>query len=132
MQTKYPLFLVLAIAGATLIWTASGMGLVYGTSNPVGDDSPAADELQDQVNDSAVAENGSFDADVRRTTEGGIVGMIVSGGQYITTFAKVVVFLPFQLSNLGLPGYAAGPIGVLAQVLVAVGVVQFLSDRRYD
>lgn len=131
MQTKYPLFLVLAIAGATLIWTASGMGAVYGASDPIGSSSPAADQLEDQVNDSAVGTNGSFDADVRRSTDGGIVGMIVTGSQFIVTFGKIVVFLPLQLQQIGLPAFAAGPLGLLAQALVALGIVQFLSDRVY-
>jgi len=132
MQTKYPLFLVLAIAGATLIWSLSGMGAVYGPTNPIGDDSPAADQLEKQVGDSSISENGSFDASAERTSDGGIVGMVVSGAQFITTLAKIVVFLPAQLQKIGLPIYAAAPLGLLAQGLVAIGVVQFYSDRRYD
>jgi len=43
-----------------------------------------------------------------------------------------VLFLPAQLQQLGLPGYVAGPIGLLSQMMVALGVVQFLANRRYD
>jgi hypothetical protein len=132
MQTKYPLFLVLAIAGATLIWVGSGMGATYGVNDPIGSDSPAADELQKQVGNSSVSENGSFDASSRRTTDGGLVGMIVTGSQFAVTFGQIVLFLPAQLQTIGLPGYVAGPIGLLAQAMVAFGVVQFLANRRYD
>jgi len=131
MDTKYPLFLVMALAGATLIWSMSGIGALYGQTDPIGSDSQAAEQLREQANKSAATENGSFESTGRQSGDGTIVGTVISGGKFIVNFGTIVTHLPDELMKLGFPSYFAGPLGILSQALIGIGIVQLLSDRIY-
>jgi len=132
MQTKFPLFLVMALAAATLIWTLSGVGGIWGVNDPIGGDSQASDKLEDQANDSAASEDGNFDSSAQGSDDGNIVGLVISGVDFIVTFGSMVALLPLELEKIGVPRYLSYPIGLLAQALVGLGIVQFASNRIYE
>lgn len=130
-RTLYPVLLVLAIGTASLIWGFSGVGQIFGNSDPVsGID--AGDSIVDAKNDSAVG-GGSFNGSAEgETSGGGIVGIIVSGIGFIVGFVAMVGNLPASLMQLGFPEYFAKPIGYLVVALVGLGVVQFATNRVYQ
>lgn len=128
-RTIFPILFVLALGVAALIWGMSGMGSIYGTQDPVSG-SQAGGELEDASNDSAVG-GGSFNGSASgETSDGGIVGIIISGISFIVSFASMVGLLPFELMNLGFPNYFAIPIGLLSQALIGLGIVQFATNRE--
>jgi hypothetical protein len=131
MRTLYPILVVAALGTATLIWGISGIGTLYTNNDPVSGESQSADRLQEQANSSAAAEDGSFEASARGGGSDNIVGLVIAGVQSIVSFATMVALLPFELQRLGFPRYFAYPIGVLAQSLVGIGIVQFASGRFY-
>jgi len=131
MRTLYPILVVVALGTATLIWGISGFGDIYGQDDPI-EGSNAGDQLRQQADDSAASDNGSFNASARSGTENdNIVGVILSGISFIVSFATMVALLPLELMNLGFPAYFAAPVGLLAQAIVGVGIVQFATNRYY-
>jgi hypothetical protein len=132
MNTKFPLLLVIALAGATLIWTMSGVGDLYGQSDPIGSDSEAADALEEQADEAPQTENGSFNTTAHGRGETSLPGMVVSAGKFMISFATIVTHLPQELMKLGFPAYFAVPLGIISQALVGIGIVQFLADRVYN
>lgn len=132
MRTKYPVLVVMALATASLIWGMSGFGDVYGVNDPVGDDSQAADALQEESNESSASSGGTFEGSANTGTDSNnIVGLIISGISSIVSFGTMVALLPLELERLGFPRYFAYPIGVLAQTLVGIGIVQFATNRDF-
>jgi len=131
METKYPLFLVMALAAATLIWTLSGVGGLYGAGDPISSGG-ASEKLEDEANDSAASEGGDLESGTQGSDEGNIVGLVISGVDFIVSFASMVTFLPFKLQEIGAPYFLAYPIGLLAQALVGIGIIQFAANRVYE
>lgn len=130
MRTIYPVLLVLALGTASLIWGLSGIAAVYTENDPI-EGSEAGDAVEGQAGQSAAGEEGDFEASARGDDSDNLVGVVFSGIDAIVSFASMVALLPFELQNLGFPRYFAYPIGVLAQGLVGIGIVQFASGRVY-
>jgi hypothetical protein len=130
MRTAKIVLVVAALGTATLMWGISGFGSLYGTDNPV-DGLQSGERLEKQANQSAVSENGSFDSSAEGADEGDIVGIIISGTSALVSFASMAALLPFELQQLGFPRYFAYPIGLLAQAIVGIGVVQFAANRVF-
>lgn len=128
MRTLYPLLVVLALGAATIVWTLSGVGAIYGVSDPIGDGSPASDALENQAENSSANQGVESSA---RSSGDSVVGLIFSGLGTIVSVASMVVLLPWELQRLGFPHYFAYPIGLLAQTLVGVGIIQFATNREY-
>lgn len=123
---------VLALGFATVVWGLSGAGAIYGVSDPISG-MESGDALNETSNDSAVSDGGSFNGSASAGDAGdtGIVGIIISGIGFIVGFVSMVGLLPLELMNLGFPSYFAIPVGVLAQALVGVGIVEFATNREY-
>lgn len=134
MNTKMPVFLVLSLAVAYVIISGSGYGALIG-GTPA-DHSPAAGEIEENVNERQNStESGAPEQSggVRGSDDSDIVSMIISGGQNIASFLKFLAYLPAELERLDpIPGYVAWPIGVLLQMVGAIGLWQFSSGRTYE
>jgi hypothetical protein len=129
VRTARIVLVVAALGTASLMWGLGGLGDLYGETNPVGD-LQSGDEVERQADESAVVDNGSFSGSASRSDDS-IVGLIVSGASAITDFAAMVALLPLELQRLGLPRYAAYPLGLIAQAVVGIGVVQFATGREW-
>lgn len=130
VQSARTVLVVAALGAAALMWGLSGFGALYGAADPVGD-LQSGDEIETQGNQSAVVEGGSYDASAEGASDDSIVGLIVSGTGAVTDFAGMVALLPFELQRLGFPYWFAWPLGVLAQAIVGIGIVQFASGRVF-
>lgn len=131
VKTIGPVMFVLALGVATVIWGMSGAGALYGTQDPVSG-AQSGDALHNASDNSSVSGEGNFSgAASGETGDEGIVGIVISGIGFVVGFVKMVGLLPFELMNLGFPPYFAVPIGLLAQALVGVGIVQFATNREY-
>jgi hypothetical protein len=129
VRTAKIVLVVAAIGTASLMWGLSGFGALYGQSDPVGGLS-SGDAVSAQANASAVSENGSFSG-AASASDDSIVGLIISGTSTLVAFAGMVALLPVELSALGLPFWFAYPIGLIAQALVGLGIVQFAAGREW-
>lgn len=127
MDTKFVYVAVLAIAIGGLMWQLAGFADLFAAESPgEGLDSPA--NASQQADDSVIDDNFSGNA---QPSSGDLVGLIVSGITNIFKMAMMVVFLPGELAELGLPDWAAQPVGTLATILISVGLVQFASGRVF-
>jgi len=129
MQTKDVLGVVLAFGVAFALLAGSGIGAAVFGENP--GDAETARTLEDIASDASVdkddAEGGSgLSADVVGDNEPTLVGVAISGGQFLTTLVASVALLPITLMRLGFPGYFAVPVGGVAQVIAFIGLIQFV------
>jgi hypothetical protein len=127
MRTTFPLVLVLAMAITATFFVGSGF-------NDVVDGSQSIDPVQEEVDQRAAesaAGSGNFSADRGGTDEGSIVGLVVGGAQDIVQFTSLVALLPITLNQLGFPGWFAFTIGGVLQIVVSIGILQFVTGRQF-
>lgn len=135
MRTTLPLMIVLVLGVATLMWAGSGVGALYGPSDPVepGRSAENIEDRADQLPEQEEGEDGGGLVSNVRPGDDNFLGLIVSGVGAATSFVTSVVLLPVELQRLfGLPGWFARPLGLLAQALAAFGFFQFVISRRYE
>lgn len=127
MRTIGPILLVIALGAAAMMWGMAGVQDAYRSENI--DDLDSDSELEQEANDSA-AGDGSFNGSAGQTDDGDIVGLIVSGAGSIASFAGMIALLPVELNNMGAPWWFALPVGVTAQAIVGVGIIEFATGRE--
>jgi len=119
--------LVLAIGTAAAIVTASGFASVWGA------DPPQVQGASDRVEGSA-GELGPNDQPISgpvSAAESDVVGLITSGLGSITELAGAVVLFPVTLMELGMPAWAALPLGSVAEIFVGVSIIEFAANREW-
>jgi hypothetical protein len=127
MRTTLPLVIVLAMMITAGFFAGSGFnGLVDGEANI----DPLEQEVEERSADS-VTGSGNFSASRSGTEDGSIVGLVVSGAQDVIEFTSLVVLLPITLQQIGFPVWFALPIGAVLQIIVSIGVLQFITGRVY-
>jgi len=126
MRTLYPLVVVAALAMAVMAVSLSGFGAVSGVST---DGLQSDGALNESVNNRGVEDGLSGGVS---NNEDGLIGLTLSGGKAVQEVATLVVLLPVELRNLGLPAAFAYPVGVSAQLVTGIGVIQFITGRRWD
>lgn len=129
MDTKLPVILVLSLAVAAAMWGGSGIAADL-TTNPAGD-LQSDGNFEEEANDSSISDDGEFEGPVASNEEGNIVGLIISGGRSIAGVFALAVLLPGELIALGIPAWAALPLGLLAQMIVGIGIIQFVTGRVF-
>lgn len=127
MRTLYPVLIVIAIGMASIMWSMSGFGLLFGNDDPVSDL-----ESEDRLNQSA--QNLEEDESLEVSDQGrdSFVGSVISAGEQMIGFAKSAVLLPAELQRIGLPPWMAIPLGLGAQSIAFIGFLQFLTGRIYE
>jgi len=126
MRTIFPLVVVLSMMITAGFFVGSGFNEeIRGEQNI----DPVTDEVNQRSGESAVG-SGNFSASRSGTDEGSIVGLVVGGAQDITEFLSLVVLLPITLQQLGFPDWFALPIGAVLQLVVSIGVLQFITGRE--
>jgi len=131
MRSKSVLGVVLAFGVMFSLAAGSGIGAtVFGASPGEAD---SARTLEDIGNESTVdpdSSDGGIAADVTGANEPTVVGVAISGGQFVAQLVGAVTLLPLTLVRLGFPNYFAVPVGAVAQAIAVVGLFQFVSGRE--
>jgi hypothetical protein len=130
MRTTPALLIVFAFASGILLFQLSGVGALFGVGDPTSD-LQSGERFQEEGNETVLEEEGDqFQPDTRGSDN--LVGFIISSVGIVFSYVQLVVLFPIELRNLGLPRYAAIPIGLLTQTLVVFGVVEFASGRVWS
>lgn len=132
MRTIPIVAFVLALGVAFAIISGSGIGAsIFGVE---GQDAGTQDALNDSTNETKLEEEdgGGISGSVLGDNEPTIVGLVLSAGSAVVSVATAVVLLPLVLSNLGFPVYFAAPVGLFAQIVVGIGVFQFVTGRVWE
>lgn len=125
MKGTYPVMLVLALGIASMMWGMSGIGAVYGGPQ---DDLQTGEAVENTANESSVE---GYDADAGPNQGGNIVGLIFDGIGRIVSVAGMVVLLPLEIHNLGFPWWFAVPVGMLAQTIAGISIIEFATQREW-
>lgn len=123
-----PVMLVLVIGVAAAMVTASGFAGVWGAPPPQIDD--ASDRVSESA-DGLNPNNGPVSGPVS-SSESEIVGLITSGLGTLVDLAGAVVLFPLTLMQLGVPAWAAVPLGSFAEILVGVSLIEFATNRDWS
>ncbi len=125
MNTKYPLIFMLALGAGVLMVQMSGfMTVATGPDPTSGLNSP------DKLNQSAKNASG-IEGDASSSNDGDIVGLIIAGVTNMGKLLGMYVMLPWELNDLGLPWYAAYPLGGITQVLGGIALWQLGGSRVF-
>jgi hypothetical protein len=127
MRTLAPLALVLALALTGAMFSGSGFNQLVDGEKELG-------QVQDQVDQAGAgspAGEGELESNRRGTDDGSIVDLVISSAASIGRFAGLALTLPITMKELGFPGWFAFPVGSIIEILVAIGVIQFVSGRIY-
>lgn len=118
---------VAAVLVAGMAWQLAGMSAALGISQ-----STAADGVPvGQLNESADQYNPQegIGGQAPGSEAGGLIGIAISGGQDLVNLIALAVLLPVVLDSAGMPHYWAYPLGLLAQIISFVGLIQFVTNR---
>ena len=131
MRTKSILGVVLCFGVAFAMIGGSGLGgAIFGEAP---DEHDTIDVIEDNAENASVDEDdgGGLVADVASDSEPTLVGVAISAGQFAASLVGAVVLLPITLMQLGMPTYAAVPLGGMAQIVAFIGLAQFVRGTEY-
>jgi len=129
MNTKSVFGVVLCFGLAFALVAGSGLGAaVFGESPGDAETSRTLEDIQSEasVDEDAKNSDGGLSADIGTDNEPTLVGVAISGGQFLTSLVGAVALLPVTLTRLGFPSYFAIPVGGIAQIIAFIGLVQFI------
>lgn len=127
MRTIAAVGVVLALGVAGMMLGMSGFADAWGASPP------KTTAAQEELNKSA-GEVGPGNTPVSgpvSSADSSIVGLISSGLGGAVKVAGAVILLPLTLVNLGFPAWFAVPLGLLAQVITGIGIIEFATNREW-
>jgi hypothetical protein len=127
MRGIVPIVLMLCLGVAAMMVGMSGFEAAVG-ENPT-DGLESDDELQNQSGDGP-AGGGNFSGAAGSSDDGDIVGVIISAGGALASFANFVVFMPLELKRMGFPWFFALPIGLGSQVVASIAVIEAFAQRE--
>lgn len=131
MQSKKIMIMMLSFGVAFAIAAGGGMGpAVFGESAT---DAPTTKTVGDVADDADIASDSDgegLSADVAGDNEPTLVGVAISGGQFVAQLVAMVTIFPYTLIRLGFPAYFAVPIGSVAQIIVFIGLIQFIRGTE--
>lgn len=128
MRTIAPLLVVLAIAVSGGMLGASNFQSAWGGEPP--QTTAAQGELNNSSSDLAPSSqpvSGPVSA-----ADSSVVGLIASGLSGIVEAAGAVALLPLTLINLGFPAWFSIPLGLLAQLITGIGIIEFATNREWS
>lgn len=127
MRTIAPVMVVMALGVAGMMLGMSGFNDAWGAPAP--QTSAAQEELNqsaERVDPQETPISGPVSA-----ADSSTVGLIASALGTITDMVAAVVVLPLTLINLGFPPFFAVPLGLLAQLITGVGLIEFAVNREW-
>lgn len=125
MDTKVFYIAIISIAIGGLMWQLGGFTDLFAGTSP-GDQLDSADDVSERADDAAI--RGEFNGSAS-SSDGNLVGLVISGGSLFVDTVTLVLFLPGELAALGLPSWAADPIGDLSAIFISIGAVQAVVGR---
>lgn len=129
MRTAGIVVVALLFVAVGLLVSMSGLGQVY--DRGYSDTSGPSDQFNDTANQSP-ADDGNLSGDVGSNDgDQNIIGFLINGASGVLDAVKFVATLPIQLNQLGLPWYAAYPVGAFIEIVAGIGFVQFVTGREY-
>jgi len=128
MNTKAPMLFVAAVLVVGMAWQMASLSAALGVGQS---QSPASGLNTDKLNDTASKHNVSsgVEGQAPGSDAGGLIGIAISGGQAVANILGMAAMFPFVLEGAGVPYYWAYPLGLLTQIIVFIGLVQFVSNR---
>ena len=131
MRSKSVLGVVLAFGVMFALLAGSGIGAtVFGASPGDAETTRTLEDVGDDASVDPDSGGGGFAADVTGDNEPTVVGVAISGGQFVAQLVGAVALLPVTLMRLGFPRYFAVPVGGVAQVIAFIGLAQFVAGRE--
>jgi len=130
MNTKSVTGVVLAFGLAFALLAGSGVGAdVFGASPGDAESTRTLEEIGEEASVDT-EEGGGISADVAGDNEPTVVGVTISGGEFVAELVGAVALLPLTLIRLGFPNYFAVPVGSAAQGIATIGLYQFVTGRE--
>ena len=130
MNTKNVLGVVLCFGLMFGLLAGSGVGAtIFGASPGDAESTRTLKEIGEEASVDS-EEGGGISADVAGDNEPTIVGVAISGGEFVATIVGAVALLPLTLIRLGFPSYFAVPVGGGAQAIATIGLFQFVTGRE--
>lgn len=129
MRTIAAAVFVLALGVSFSIVTATGLAGVLG-ADQAPDGSQVQGQLEDANESSPLGNPDSFSGDIPQSGDANLIGLIITGLDLAAAFLVGVLLLPVTLANLGLPLYAAVPLGLFTQAITGIGLIEFATNRE--
>jgi hypothetical protein len=130
VRATWPVLFTLSLGIAVLMIQGSGYAATV-SGNPTSGLGPLGDSVQEQANSSVASNQGDGLAGQASGSDEPLISFILSGGGAILSTAKLVATLPVALISLGAPVWFAVPVGGLAQIVVGIGILQFITNREF-
>ena len=132
MRTIPVVLFVLSLGVSFAIIGGAGVGAsIFGVGSQDAGTQEALDDAQKNTSLNK-SDDGGLRGDVQGNNEPTVVGLVLSAGKAVVNVALVVGLLPYVLINLGFPAYFAVPVGGFAQIVVGIGVFQFVTGRIWE
>ncbi len=129
MRTVPVVMAVMALGVSFALVSGAGVGdIIFGLDSPPQD--PGIYEGIEAGAAEASPESGT-QADVGGDNEPTTVGIALRGGQFLMSMITMVAVLPVGLMRLGFPSFFAIPVGSVAQIIVFIGVIEFVTNREW-
>lgn len=126
MRTEFFVVTLLAFAVMGLMFAGSGFNSAVGVDG-------SNSQLESSVNESSERVNPADGVEgARAGSDSSIVGIAIGGAQQIAGILVLVGYWPAALQTLGFPGWFATPVGIIAQLIVGIGLFQFATGRIYE
>jgi len=129
MRTIAALVFVLALGVSFSIVSATGLAGVLGADRAP-DGSQVEQNLDNAAGQSPVDNPDKLAGGIAQTGDANLIGVIITAGDLVAGFLTGVILLPVTLSNLGLPLYAAAPLGLFIQTISGIGLIEFFTNRE--
>lgn len=131
MNTKPVLGVVLAFGVFFALLAGSGVGAtIFGASPGDAETTRTLEDISDEASVDSESEGGGLSTDVSGDNEPTVVGVALSGGQFVAQIVGAIVLLPNTFIRLGFPEYFSVPIGNVLRIIGFIGLAQFVSGRE--
>lgn len=126
MRTAFPLAVVLCAAVMGMMFVGSGFNGIVGADR--------GGDIGSQFESTAESE-GVVDGDGEvvggKAGDDGFFGLTVGGGKILLSILSLGGLFPDTLDVLGFPRWFYTPIGLVVDLLLTIGLIQFVIGREY-
>ena len=131
MNTKPVLGVVVAFGVFFALLAGSGVGAtVFGESPGDAETTRTLEDISEDANVDSESEGGGLAADVTGDNEPTVVGVAISGGQFVAQLVGAIVLVPQTMIRLGFPSWFSVPAGNVLRIIGFIGLAQFVTGRE--